>query len=64
LLAVLLARAHGVPIELLAGEAPAPGSDRDVVTFLGRRVLPEGVKVFPVEKEAIPWPLFKESVGA
>lgn len=61
LLAALLARAHGVPIELLAGEAPAPAADRDVSTFLGRRVLPDGVKVFPVEKEVIPWSLFKEN---
>jgi methylthioribose-1-phosphate isomerase len=64
LLAALLARAHGVPIELLAGDAPAPARDRDVSTFLGRRVLPEGVKIFPVAKEVIPWSLFKDNGGA
>jgi methylthioribose-1-phosphate isomerase len=62
--AALLARAHGVPIELLAGDTPGPAGDHDVSTFLGRRVLPDGVKVFPVEKEVIPWSLFKESGGA
>ncbi|HKA32490.1 MAG TPA: hypothetical protein VKH64_04705 [Candidatus Binatia bacterium] len=59
LLAALLARAHGVPIELLPGEAAAP-LDADVSTFLGRRVVADGIKIYPVEKEVIPWSLFKE----
>lgn len=62
LLAVLLARAHGTPIELLAAEkAGESPSDRDVATFLGERVAPEGVAIFPIKEEVIPWPLFKEN---
>jgi methylthioribose-1-phosphate isomerase len=59
LLAALLARAHGVPIELIAGEAAAP-LDADVSTFLGCRVVPDGIKIYPIEKEVVPWSLFKE----
>lgn len=61
LLAVLLSRAHGVPIELLSpgGTSQAP-LDRDVSTFLGQKVCPDGVSCFPVERELIPWTLFKE----
>lgn len=61
LLAVRLARAHGAPIELLAAEEPdrAP-LDRDISTFLGHRVSPEGVAIYPIERETIPWSLFKE----
>ena len=59
LLAALLARAHGVPIELLPGEEAAP-LDADVSTFLGQRVVAGGIKIYPVEKEVIPWSLFKE----
>lgn len=60
LLAVLLARAHGVPIELLESEgAPAAPGDRNVSTFLGQKVCPEGVRIHPLEKEVIPWSLFK-----
>ncbi len=59
LLAALLARAHGVPIELIAGEDAAP-LDADVSTFLGRRVVADGIKVYPIEKEVVPWSLFKE----
>jgi methylthioribose-1-phosphate isomerase len=60
LLAVLLARRHGVPVELIAAEAAAePPLDRDVSTFLGEPVSPQGVTVYPIEKEVIPWPLFK-----
>jgi methylthioribose-1-phosphate isomerase len=60
LLAALLARAHGVPIELFPGEEAAP-LDADVSTFLGRRVVADGIKIYPVEKEVIPWSLFKET---
>jgi methylthioribose-1-phosphate isomerase len=61
LLAVVLARAHRVPIELLASESvAAPGVDRDVSTFFGRRVIPEGVRPHPVGKETVPWSLFRE----
>lgn len=61
LLAVLLSRAHGVPVELLdsGGTSQAP-LDRDVSTFLGQRVCPDGVSCFPIERELVPWTLFKE----
>ena len=62
LLAVLLARAHGVSIELLASEERRESPlDRDVSTFLGQRVSSEGVIIYPIEREVIPWPLFKEN---
>lgn len=65
LLAVVLARAHGVPIELLGSETvAAPAVDRDVSTFFGRRVSPDGVRPYPVEKEIVPWSLFKEAGDA
>ena len=61
LLAVRLARHHGVPIELQEAEQNRkPPLDRDVATFLGQRVMPSGVSVHPVEKELIPWSLLKE----
>ncbi len=62
LLAVLLARAHGVPVELLASEPGVSAPlDRDVSTFMGRRVMADGVGVHPIEKEIVPWALFRES---
>ena len=61
LLAVRLARAHSVPIELLEAEQNrASPIDRDVATFLGRPVLPSGVSVHRVENEIIPWSLLKD----
>ena len=64
LLAVLLARRHGVPVELLASDANRePPLDRDASTFLGQRVSADGAAVYPIEKEAIPWSLFKEEKG-
>ena len=61
LLAAHLARTHGVPVELLASEtSQAAPLDRDVSTFMGQRVSPDGVAIYPVEKEIIPWSLFKE----
>ena len=65
LLAVHLARAHGVPIELqeCADVKEAP-SDRDVASFLGQRVIPNGASIHPLEKESIPWELFKDQRGA
>jgi methylthioribose-1-phosphate isomerase len=62
LLAVRLARAHGVPIELLASE-PITRShiDADVSTFLGQRICPRGVSIFPVESEVMAWELFKQA---
>lgn len=61
LLAVLLARAHGVPVELLASEEEGPSLDRDVSTFLGQRVSPDGAIIYPIERELLPWSLFKEN---
>jgi len=64
LLAVLLARRHGVPVELLASDAnQEPPLDRDASTFLGQRVSADGAALYPIEKEAIPWSLFKEEKG-
>jgi len=61
LLAVLLAKSHGVPIELLAsGVTEHSPLDRDISTFMGQVVSPEGVAPYPVEPETIPWSLFKE----
>jgi len=61
LFAVRLARAHGVPIELLESEQNRESPiDRDVSTFLAQRIMPAGVSVHPVEKETIPWSLLKE----
>ncbi len=61
LLAARLARAHGVPIELQesedTNELPA---DPDVSTFLGRKMIPPKVAVYPIEKEVLPWALLKE----
>ncbi|MCZ6625335.1 MAG: S-methyl-5-thioribose-1-phosphate isomerase [Deltaproteobacteria bacterium] len=61
LLAVLLARTHGVSVELLASEeAKQAPLDRDISTFLSQRVSPEGVAIYPIEREVVPWSLFKE----
>jgi hypothetical protein len=62
LLAVRLARHHGVPIELQEAEQHEESPvDRDVATFLGRPILPPGVSVCTVQKELIPWSLLKEA---
>ena len=60
LLAVRLARAHGVPIELLASEPVMPSSvDTDVSTFMGTSICPTGVSVLAVGNEVMSWELFK-----
>jgi methylthioribose-1-phosphate isomerase len=60
LLAVQLARLHGVPIELFSGATKNDAaSDQDGATFMGKRICPAGVQVPPVEAEVIPWALFK-----
>jgi methylthioribose-1-phosphate isomerase len=66
LLAVRLARHHGVAIELLASE-PSDGAtaDRDVSTFLGKNICPAGVHVYPIGSEIVPWATFnKDNSGA
>jgi methylthioribose-1-phosphate isomerase len=62
LLAVVLARAHDVPIELAAAQkSDEHFPDKDVTTFLGETVVPEGIAVYPIEnEEVVPWSLFKE----
>jgi methylthioribose-1-phosphate isomerase len=60
LLAVQLARLHGVAIELFNGDAcKASTPDNDVSTFLGKEICPAGVVVRPLESEVVPWSLFK-----
>jgi methylthioribose-1-phosphate isomerase len=60
LLAARLARAHGVPIELLEAEVTKElPADVDVSTFLGRKMIPSQVAVYPLEKEVLPWALLK-----
>src|SRR5882724_8466338 len=61
LLAARLARAHGVPIELQESEETKElPADSDVSTFLGRKMIPPKVAVYPIEKEILPWALLKE----
>jgi methylthioribose-1-phosphate isomerase len=60
LCAALLARSHKVPIELFASEESRQAPpDRDVSTFMSQKVVPEGISLYPVEKELIPWSVFK-----
>jgi methylthioribose-1-phosphate isomerase len=61
LLAARLARLHGIPIDLLAGDDHFGLTvDRDVTTFLGIKVCPVGVSIPAVENEIIPWALCKD----
>jgi len=65
LLAVRLARAHGVPIELQdCAEVEEASPDRDVATFLGQKVIPDGASIYAIEKEVIPWEFFQDRKGA
>ncbi len=60
LLAVQLARLHGVPIELFgAAERNDTTLDSDVSTFMGKKICPAGVSIHPVEPEVVPWRLLK-----
>jgi methylthioribose-1-phosphate isomerase len=62
LLAARLARAHGVPIELQESEETKElPADSDVSTFLGHKVIPPQVAVYPIEQEILPWTLLKEA---
>jgi methylthioribose-1-phosphate isomerase len=55
LLALQLARAHGVPVELLESSGDVDvARDQDVSTFLGQNVLPPGVSIYPLRTEVIP----------
>jgi methylthioribose-1-phosphate isomerase len=65
LLAVRLARAHAIHVELLESAGGAEFLvDRDVSTFLGHRVIPPGVTLYPLEQEVITWDLLKAPQGA
>ncbi len=60
LLAASLARAHGVQIDLLEAESIKElPVDSDVSTFLGRKVMPPQVAVYPLALEVLPWTLLK-----
>jgi len=60
LLAVQLARLHGVPIELFSGDCHKESTtDSDVTTFLGEPICPAGVTVRAVGSEVVPWALLK-----
>lgn len=60
LLAVQLARLHGVAIELFSGDGHSESTaDSDVSTFLGELICPDGVVVRPLGAEVVPWALFK-----
>lgn len=64
LLACHLARAHGVPVELLQGDREIHATmDRDVSTFLGKKVLPSGVLIHPLQEENLPRSLVTEGKG-
>ncbi|HXG50467.1 MAG TPA: hypothetical protein VNN77_03555 [candidate division Zixibacteria bacterium] len=64
LLAAQLARLHGVAVELIeAGEDQAQAADRDVATFLGSRVCPEGASIYAVENDALPWAVLRGGAG-
>ena len=60
LLAVQLARLHGVPIDLSRGEEHITGlPDNDVSTFMGKNICPSGVTIHPVEPDEVPWRLMQ-----
>jgi methylthioribose-1-phosphate isomerase len=62
LLALGLARAHDVSVELLASDSVKRSTvDSDVSTFMGKGICPAGASVFPVESEVLPWELVQES---
>ncbi|HET9297073.1 MAG TPA: hypothetical protein VFP18_09280, partial [Candidatus Binatia bacterium] len=55
LLALELARAHGIPVELLASDSVKRLTiDSDVSTFMGRNICPSGASIFPLKSEVIP----------
>jgi methylthioribose-1-phosphate isomerase len=60
LLAVQLARLHGVPIELASAvERNDATPDWDAATFLGKPICPANVMIRPLESEIVPWRLIK-----
>ncbi len=62
LLTARLAQVHEIPVKLLrSGETQQRPLDDTVTTFVGKRVCPEGVSPYPIEKERIPWALLKNT---
>jgi methylthioribose-1-phosphate isomerase len=62
LLALGLARAHDVSVELMASDSVKRSTvDSDVSTFMGKGICPAGASVFPIESEVLPWELVQES---
>jgi methylthioribose-1-phosphate isomerase len=62
LLALGLARAHDVPVELLASDSIKRSTvDSDVSTFMGKSICPTGASIFPLESEVMPRQLFEKS---
>lgn len=52
LFAAKLARAHNVPVELVrAGSRAGEPLDRDVSSFLGKKISPRGVPVYPLRRD-------------
>jgi methylthioribose-1-phosphate isomerase len=61
LLAVQLARVHGVPVELRSGaQSLSMATDNDVATFMGNRICPAGVSVYPLAPDQIPRKLLRD----
>ena len=62
LLALGLARAHAVPVELLASDSVKLSTvDTDVSTFMGKTICPPGASVFPLEREVMPLEMLKRA---
>lgn len=60
LLAVQLARLHGVAVELFAGAKDLPATlDRDGATFMGKAICPAGVTVRALASDIVPWEILK-----
>jgi methylthioribose-1-phosphate isomerase len=65
LLAVQLARLHGVPVELCSGDRDVAATfDDDVSTFMGRRTCPPGVGIRALQSEVVPWDLLRTADDA
>ncbi len=62
LLALGLARAHGVPVKLLASDLIQRSSvDSDASTFMGKNICPHGASIFSLQSEVIPAELLNET---
>ena len=60
LLAVQLARLHGVAVEIFeGGDLPDSTPDSDASTFMGRKICSPGVAIRALDAEVIPWRLLK-----